>query len=167
MPSNGTTWREQFEAGTCLAKAAMAMGQTVWQGRRWAEYLGLKWPDGRSQPEHKAAVSAARRRLFAENAEFRAREMNRMSGIRPHLRASHNRRLNMSEAELAQYDLITSKKYPADEAVRMIGRPDLTGLAMLARRDPEQALARLMAEDAKAISARHDQHQKGMNDVRS
>lgn len=166
MPSNGTTWREQIEAGACLAVAAKAMRRSVWEGRRWADYLGLKWPDGRSQPEHKAAVSASRRRLFAEDDEFRAREVTRLAGFRPHLSPSHNRRLNMSEAELAQYDLITSKKYSADEAVLMIGRPDLTGIAMLARRDPDKAIARLMTEDAKVIRARHDQHRERTNDAR-
>ena len=153
-PSNGTTWREQFEAGHCLAQAARAMGQTIWQGRRWADAAGVKWSDGRSQAEHREAVSVARRRRFQEDEAFREREVARIAKIRPCTSPAHNRRLNMTEAEREHYDLLTAKKFTADEAANMIGRPDLTRRAMLARHNPQKLLADLMAADAAAASAR-------------
>ncbi|GHG24500.1 hypothetical protein [Paracoccus aerius] len=154
QPSNGTTWREQFNAGRCLARAAEAMGQTIWRGKRWADAAGVKWPDGRSQDEHKEAVGSARRRRFQEDDAFRERELARIATVRPSTSPVYNRRLNMTEDELARYDLVMSKRYTADEAALIIGRPDLTRRAMLARRDPQKLLADLMAADAASARPR-------------
>ena len=162
-PSNGTTWREQFEAGRCLAQAARAMGQTVWQGRRWAQAAGVKWADGRSLPEQRAAIGAERRRRFREDDEFREREFARIAKVRPCTSPAHNRRLNMTEAEREHYDLMRSKKFTADEAVTMIGRPDLTRRAMIARRDPQKLLADLMGASAEIGKARVKDHLHGIH----
>lgn len=162
-PSNGTTWREQFEAGHCLAQAARAMSQTIWQGRRWADAAGVTWPDGRSQAQHRDAISVARRRRFQEDKAFRERELARMAKIRPHLSPDHNRRLRMTDDERERYDLLVLKKFPANEAVLMIGRPDLTSRAMLARRDPQKALADLMSASAATGKARVKDHLHGVH----
>ena len=154
QPSNGTTWREQFEAGRSLTQAARAMGQSVWQGRRWAQVEGVTWTSGRSLPEYREAIGAIRRRRFQEDEAFRERELARIAKVRPCTSPAHNRRMNMTEAERQTYDLMMAKKFKADEAVTMIGRPDLTRRAMMARHNPQKLLANLMAEDAAASKAR-------------